>query len=89
LVNTIKEDYLMPAVLYDETIDISYAWEQGSSDRKHAYANCYYANYDKDLEQVIWQLAYERHEEAQMGLDDLLAGISEWKLQKSSREKEW
>jgi len=79
------------AVLYDETIDILlWRWEQGSKGQEARLRQLLLeANYqDKDLEQVIWQLAYEAHE--QTGAEDendSLAGISELKLQKVLAEK--
>ena len=80
------------AVLYEETIEILlWRWEQGNKGQE---ARLRYlllkANYrNKDLEQVIWQLAYEAHAETHATKDeeDSLAGISEWKLQKALAEK--
>ena len=79
------------AVLYEETIDILlWRWEQGSKGQEARLRKLLLeAHYqDKDLEQVIWQLAYEAHEQTSADDEnDSLAGISELKLQKVLAEK--
>jgi formylglycine-generating enzyme required for sulfatase activity len=79
------------AVLYDETIDILlWRWEQGSKGQESRLRQLLLdASYqEKDLEQVIWQLAYEAHEQTSADDEgDALAGISELKLQKVLAEK--
>ena len=92
LVNTHKGRLPDPrAVLYEETIDILlWRWEQGSKGQEARLRKLLLeAHYqDKDLEQVIWQLAYEAHKQTSADDEnDPLAGISELKLQKVLAEK--
>lgn len=77
------------ALLYKETVEILlWQWEQASKGQDAARmrqllleADCS----DTDLEQVIWELAYEAHAQTDLNNDDeeTLAGISELGLQKA------